>query len=62
MISAQVYCAHLQRMSAYDCGEDTAWRFWKGNDPEDGQYYLCDNLAWSRRGVEVRASARWRGG
>ena len=41
-----VYCAHLQRMSAYDCGEDTAWRFWKGNDPEDGQYYLCDNLAW----------------
>ena len=33
-------------MSAYDCGEDTAWRFWKGNDPEDGQYYLCDNLAW----------------
>lgn len=40
-----VYCAHLQRMSAYDCGEDTAWRFWKGNDPDDGDYYLCDNLA-----------------
>ena len=41
-----VYCAHLQRMLAYGIGEDTAWRFWKGNDPADGQYYLCDNLAW----------------
>ena len=28
-----VYCAHLQRMLAYGIGEDTAWRFWKGNDP-----------------------------
>mmetsp|Transcript_33262 Transcript_33262/g.100257 ORF Transcript_33262/g.100257 Transcript_33262/m.100257 type:complete len:478 (-) Transcript_33262:162-1595(-) len=42
----QIYCAHLQRMSCYNVGEDTGWRFWKGDDPDDGKYYLCDNLAW----------------
>ena len=51
----QIYCAHLQRMSCYNVGEDTGWRFWKGNDPDDGKYYLCARAA---RGLSSRAGTR----